>query len=471
MKKRLRIFVGLIVGCLVFAGIMCVILDFYYRDSFPVNTWINGVYCTGKTLEEINSQLAEQTTESQIVISYLVDGEVTEVVIPGEVLSVKADYSSVLQKYLHKETGVKWVKQITNAVDIKMKPSSYQWDEEQLRSCFDNLDFVQLELTQPKHNSLTYNQENGYVFQNGNLKRLNLEKAYSYIENSLSMGRLYINLEVGGCYEELEENASDQKLQNVWEKIEKYSNEYDFCFDMGAEQISPGVRLHDFLVKGQDGLPILDEDDKFIIDEETVCLWVENVLGRYNTVDTVCQFQTTRGDVVEVPYVTYGTKIDIEREKAYVMDVLSGTIRAEEKRIPVYLQEGYTRGANDIGDTYVEVDMTKQHLYCYVDGKIAFETDIVTGDVSKKRETPEGINYIHNKARNITLSGPGYNSFVRYWMKVYRGVGIHDASWRKKFGEEIYKTNGSHGCINCPSDAMPVIYDLIEDGTPVITFY
>lgn len=107
MKKRLRIFVGLITGCLVFAGIMCVILDFYYRDSFPVNTWINGVYCTGKTLEEINSQLAEQTTESQIVISYLVDGEVTEVVIPGEVFSVKADYSSVLQKYLHKETGVK----------------------------------------------------------------------------------------------------------------------------------------------------------------------------------------------------------------------------------------------------------------------------------------------------------------------------------------------------------------------------
>lgn len=33
------------------------ILAFYYREGFSVNTWINGVYCTGKTVEEVNSEL------------------------------------------------------------------------------------------------------------------------------------------------------------------------------------------------------------------------------------------------------------------------------------------------------------------------------------------------------------------------------------------------------------------------------
>ena len=29
-------------------------------------------------------------------------------------------------------------------------------------------------------------------------------------------------------------------------------------------------------------------------------------------------------------------------------------------------------------------------------------------------------------------------------------IGIHDASWRDTFGGTIYKTSGSHGCINVP---------------------
>jgi lipoprotein-anchoring transpeptidase ErfK/SrfK len=53
-------------------------------------------------------------------------------------------------------------------------------------------------------------------------------------------------------------------------------------------------------------------------------------------------------------------------------------------------------------------------------------------------------------------------------MPVYKGVGIHDASWRSSFGGEIYKTSGSHGCINVPTDVMPTIYNSVPKGTPVI---
>ena len=56
-------------------------------------------------------------------------------------------------------------------------------------------------------------------------------------------------------------------------------------------------------------------------------------------------------------------------------------------------------------------------------------------------------------------------------MPVKGGIGIHDASWRKEFGGEIYKKSGSHGCINMALDKVQEFYGMIEVGTPVVAYY
>ena len=86
-------------------------------------------------------------------------------------------------------------------------------------------------------------------------------------------------------------------------------------------------------------------------------------------------------------------------------------------------------------------------------------------------DTPSGVNYVYAKQRNRILRGRDYESFVKYWMPVKGGIGIHDASWRKKFGGDIYLKNGSHGCINTPTKIMEELYKLVEKGTPVVMFY
>ena len=43
----------------------------------------------------------------------------------------------------------------------------------------------------------------------------------------------------------------------------------------------------------------------------------------------------------------------------------------------------------------------------------------------------------------------------------YQGVGFHDATWRNRFGGTIYKTNGSHGCINTPFDNMKTCIEIL----------
>ena len=66
--------------------------------------------------------------------------------------------------------------------------------------------------------------------------------------------------------------------------------------------------------------------------------------------------------------------------------------------------------------------------------------------------------------------GEDYATPVKYWMPFAGDVGMHDASWRKSFGGNIYKTNGSHGCINLPTSVAKTIYNTIEKGWRVLVY-
>ena len=56
-------------------------------------------------------------------------------------------------------------------------------------------------------------------------------------------------------------------------------------------------------------------------------------------------------------------------------------------------------------------------------------------------------------------------------MPFYNGCGFHDASWRSSFGGDIYKYDGSHGCINLPPSVAPTFYNYVRTGMPVVVFY
>ena len=64
--------------------------------------------------------------------------------------------------------------------------------------------------------------------------------------------------------------------------------------------------------------------------------------------------------------------------------------------------------------------------------------------------TPTGVYSIYSMVRDCYLDGPGYHTPVSYWMAFNGGIGIHDSVWRGAYGGDIYKYDGSHGCINTP---------------------
>jgi len=117
---------------------------------------------------------------------------------------------------------------------------------------------------------------------------------------------------------------------------------------------------------------------------------------------------------------------------------------------------------------FVEVSLAEQKLWLFKDGNLIIETDIVTGNEKLGRTTPVGNYKILYKQKNKTLRGPGYASFVSYWMPFYNGYGLHDANWRRTFGSNIYERGGSHGCVNLPPKIAPLVYQNVEIGMPVL---
>lgn len=119
----------------------------------------------------------------------------------------------------------------------------------------------------------------------------------------------------------------------------------------------------------------------------------------------------------------------------------------------------------DVGSTYIDVDIAAQHVYYVHDGVVKAESDCVTGNTGAGINTPTGRFKIANKAHDITLKGPTWSDPVKYWIGWSKAYGLHDASWRSEFGGDIYKTDGSHGCVNLPDLMAEYIYNDCPIGT------
>ena len=127
----------------------------------------------------------------------------------------------------------------------------------------------------------------------------------------------------------------------------------------------------------------------------------------------------------------------------------------------------------DVG-SYVEINLSQQHLWVFQDHNVIYETPITSGATGAGFPTATGLFAIYYKTTNTHLVGyqygPRYNYdvAVKYWMPFYLGFGMHDASWRNgKFGGPDYYYGGSHGCVNLPDAAAEFIYNWSVVGTPV----
>ena len=224
-----------------------------------------------------------------------------------------------------------------------------------------------------------------------------------------------------------------------------------------AEETLSGETLAALLSAGSDG--------KLSVDSAALDTLISGWAETYQEFDTPYLFSSYKGGVVPIDFLPCDYDIDTAAlRKALEQQLLSLTSGAISAPYFCYDKNGEPFA---IAKTYVEVDIENQHLAYYQDGELLVHTDVVTGKLSGYR-TPTGLYSSYDKQVNRWLVGEDYCVFVKYWVRISGPYGLHDASWRTKFGGDYYKYGGSHGCVNIPEEAMAVIYENITDGTPVL---
>ena len=217
---------------------------------------------------------------------------------------------------------------------------------------------------------------------------------------------------------------------------------------------------------------IIDGSNGSISDEKAY-EYVINMSLKYDTIYTERSFTASDGRTITLPSNDYGYRIDRDGEFAQMIaDINANTVTQRE---PVYSIKGYARnGRDDLCGTYVEVNLSAQHLWFYKNGALLVESDFVSGLPKDGRETTTGAFPIAYKQSPAVLeggSGEGaWSEPVDYWMPFHEGQGLHDAPWRSSFGGDIYKTNGSHGCINLPGWAAAAIFESMESRIPILLY-
>ena len=180
------------------------------------------------------------------------------------------------------------------------------------------------------------------------------------------------------------------------------------------------------------------------------------------------KLSTTTADYENTPRLTNGKK--------YYFRVIpyryvgTSNVKAYGTYLPLSITITKNAYSKSVGNEYVEISIKQQRIWYYKNGDLKVTSKVVTGNYGTN-DTPKGYYKIYQKLSPATLVGPGYASRVSYWMAfTYSGCGIHDSSWRSSYGGNIYKGNGSHGCVNTPYSDVKKLYQYTRIGTPVIVY-
>ena len=269
-----------------------------------------------------------------------------------------------------------------------------------------------------------------------------------------------INLDEEGCYEEPQVTADNEKLQATLQKMQKYAD-LTITYTFGEQkEVLDGATVSSWL--HVDGFEVK-------LDTSQVENYVAALRKKYDTIFRSRTFMTSYGKEITIDGGDYGWWMNYDQEAKELEEMIENGESGE--RTPVYYQTAASYGTPDYGNTYVEINLTAQHLFFYQDGQLMMESDFVSGNSAKGYDTPAGVYSITYKQRDATLKGENYETPVSYWMPFNRNIGMHDASWRSDFGGTIYKTKGSHGCINMPPAKAQEMYGYVQKGTPVICYH
>ncbi len=461
-RKKLAIILGSIFGVLV---VVYLGFAFFFSSHFMFFTTINGTDVTLKSVSQEEEYMRQQVADYTLTLEES-DGDTEE--ISGSDISLEYVPGDELEKLVKGQENFLWLKALWDHPELEAKVG-VKYDEDALArqieglACMDPENQVKSVNAHPEFKETQFEIVPEVVGT-----QINTEVFNEAIRTSIDGFQHTMDLSETGSYIQpafVEDSPEVIEANKEMNEYLKAKITYDFDPEtevVDASVISQWVKVNDKM--------------EVTFDKKAVKKYIGELADKYDTKGKSRKFTTATGNTVTVEGGAYGWKINQDEEyKALTENIKKGETVTRE---PKYSSRAASHGAIDIGNTYAEVDLTNQRAYFIKNGKVVLDSPVVTGNPNKGNATPQGTDSLSYKTRNAVLRGDrlpdgsySYESPVKYWMPFNGGIGFHDASWQSAFGGTRYKTHGSHGCINMPTDQAAKMYELISDGTPVVVHY
>lgn len=442
-----------VILALIFGGIFEFIK--FKNEHFRKNTFIQGVDCSKLTVNEAIEKINKTLSEQKVSLVFTDDKQCQ---VKCNEFDMQLQDDSEISTILKEQRESLKKDQYSYTLE-----SSISFSEEKVKSFLKTLPELQEEnMVKPQDAHLQWNEEGYFVIEPEVYGTyINFEEAFKLCTSKITLGELII--EFDSIMQKMPKIFSDDEgLKQEKDHLNSIlSTVIEFNLYDGTKYILDRQVMKEWVGK--------DEAGNYYIDlEQGLVNFAKNLNEKVKETSNYIAFYPTGH---ETP-ITISTKqdlkveVDMEKEIAQIQQELeaSGTYSRE----PIY------KNTLDLS-SYVEIDLTRQKVWMYYNGECILDTPCVTGNVAQGHSTPTGMFYLRGKTRNTYLrgynnDGSRYSSYVNFWMPFYKGYGMHDASWRKNFGGNIYKTNGSHGCVNLPYKAAKTIYEHIDSTMPIIIY-
>lgn len=462
-KKKILLGFGIAAGVL-----LCIYLgvSIYFKYHFYDHTTINGINLSLKTANDAEAAFKKKIDGYTLTIQPK-EGEKEE--IKGKEISMVYVKSDTLKKALKKQNPFLWPSMFRREQNIRVE-MDFEYDAEELNSRIQALECFSNEgKTDPKDAKPEFD---GQKYIAGNVEfgtKVDQTAMLEKLKAAVDDFQTEFDLLEEDCYQKPKYTSDSKELLEACDKLNAY------CKASITYNMTPYTEVVDAALISS--WLSCDENLNVSLQEEKVREYMDQFAQKYETVGKTRPLTTPTGKETEVSGGTYGWAFDEAAEaEALIASIKAGEVTSKE---PAYEQKAASHEPQDWGTTFIEVDLTTQHMWYIADGNVAFESDVVTGQ-PYYHSTPSGVYDILNMAQGATLVGnidpetnePEYRTPVAYWMPVtWGGVGFHDATWQPYFGGDLYLYNGSHGCINMPLDGAAALYSLISVGTPVVMHY
>lgn len=448
-----------VIGVIAALAVIYVGTSVYFMHHFFPHTTLNGRKVGGYSAEKVKN-IADDEIHSYVLQLKTRDGKTEE--IAGADIDLEPQWNDETEKLIEKQNGFVWPVKLFQKETLKSE-TLVAFDEKKVKKVVDGLECMdESKQTAPKNAGVSsYSEKDGYTIVPCVMgTKIDADKMYEAVDDAVNGLVEKLNLDKADVYIDPTVLDDNKELAHAVDSMNKYSKA-SITYQIGKHTEVLDASVYSDWMR-------LNKKLKPVLSKKKVEEYVSTLAKKYNTCYTAKKLKTSYGETVTIPLSHYGWKVDNEAEVNQIIDdIKAGKAVTRDLN---YSMTANSHDGNDFGDSYVEINLTAQHLFLYKKGKLVVESDFVSGNVAKGNATPTGAYGITYTQKNATLRGENYETPVTYWMPFAGNVGMHDAYWRSAFGGSIYKTGGSHGCINLPPNVAKKIFENVSKNYPVLVY-